>query len=96
MTRFWKVVGDGMVVQMTGDTLPEQIADIRAYVNTLDGAIPVKPYPASISYDESKPETIFAAAYAYVKKKTKSDPVYISEGVVMPTVPSPIEPRLAY
>ena len=96
MTNFWEVIVPGTIIRMEGDTLPDEIDKIREYVDSRDGAVPIKPYPTSIAYDESKPETIFAAAYAYLKYETGFEPFINSSGISMPRDTNPIGPNVVH
>jgi hypothetical protein len=96
MKTFWEVVGEGTSIRMEGTNLPIQIEDIRSYVKSMDGAVPIEPYPSSIAYDETKPETIFAAAFAYVQQKTGTEAFTRSYGVYMPRDTNPIGPNVVH
>ena len=96
MTTFWEVTAADIRIRMEGSVLPAEIDDIRKYVKQMDGAVPVEPYPASIAYDESRPDVVLAAAYAYARRVTGFDPLVVTQGISMPTVKERRKPGVVY
>lgn len=92
MSTFWEVFADDIRIRMEGSVLPDEIEDLRAYAKKMDGAIPIEPYPASIAYDETRPDVLLAAAYAYAKRETGLEPIVTKRGVSMPTIDEPRKP----
>lgn len=83
MTR-WRMTANGITVQSINGELPEQIEQIRQYVDDNKGFVPIKPYLSSLEYDENKPETILAAAYAWLEKTAQMPPIVETDGIDMP------------
>lgn len=83
MTR-WIMIANGITVQSINGELPEQIKQIRQYVDKNNGFVPIQPYLSSLEYDERKPETILAAAYAWLEETAQMPPIVQTDGIDMP------------
>jgi hypothetical protein len=84
MKKQWTVFLNGEKIESVNGSLPKQIDKIRSFVNEREGFVPIEPFLSSIPYDETKTETVLAAAYAYASHMMEVKPYYKAKNVEIP------------
>lgn len=94
--RYWAVIAGGKKIESNNDALPKQIKQIRTFVDARGGFVPVKPFLSAIEYDEEKPETVLAAAYAWLEDQTGIEPRVETIGIRMPNLEDKTQPGVIH